>query len=31
MHVVSVFTLPAGLDLTFGRVDPTVLLRKLSY
>jgi len=31
MHVVSVFTLTAGLNLAFGRVDPTVLLRKLSY
>lgn len=29
MHVVSVFTLPAGLDLAFGRVAPKVLLRKL--
>lgn len=29
MHVVSVFTLPAGLNLAFGRVDPIVLLRVL--
>ena len=29
MHVVSVFTLTAGLNLAFGRVDPTVLLQAL--